>query len=136
MVRTHEEHIAFGNVELIEKGNLDVIDEIFATDYVAHSGDKEYKGHAFIKRWTKQLRSAIPDVKVVKVEVHVQAGDTIVWQRTLRGTHTANMMGALPSGKKVKWVDMVISRFEGDRIVEEWTVSELAGELLSKPPLR
>ncbi|MCP4346975.1 MAG: ester cyclase [Desulfobacterales bacterium] len=136
MVRTNEEQIKFGNDELIEKGNLNVIDEVFATDYVAHSGGKDYQGHEFIKRWTGQLRSAIPDIRVVKIEFHVQAGDTIAWQRTLSGTHEANMMGARPSGQKVKWRDIVISRFDGNKIAEEWTVSELAGELLSKPPIR
>jgi hypothetical protein len=45
------------------------------------------------------------------------------------------MMGALPSGQILTWRDMVVSRFENGRIAEEWNVSELAGEMLSKPPL-
>jgi hypothetical protein len=35
--------------ELIAKGNLGVVDEIFASDYVAHTGDKAYHGNSFIK---------------------------------------------------------------------------------------
>jgi len=71
---------------------------------------------------------------VVKVEFRIQAGDTIAWQRTLKGTHIANMMGIPPTGQKVEWRDMVISRFDGEKIIEEGTVSELAGELLLKSP--
>ncbi len=36
--------------------------------------------------------------------------------------------------KKLKWNEMVVSRFEGDKIAEEWVVSELAGQLLLKLP--
>ncbi len=134
MDRSNEERIKFGNEELIGKGDLDVIDEIFAADYIVHAGGKDYKGHGFIKRWARQLRSAIPDIQVVSVEFYIQTGDTIAWQRTLRGTHKANMMGIPPTGRKVEWRDMVVSRFDGKKIAEEWAVSELAGELLSKSP--
>lgn len=71
----------------------------------------------------------------MKVEFFIQESDTIVWQRTLRGTHKADMLSIPPTEQKVKWIDMVISRFDGEKIAEEWTVSELAGELLSKSPI-
>jgi predicted ester cyclase len=123
-----EEKIAFGLQELV-KGNSDVVDEIFSTDYLAHAGDKEYKGHEFIKRFTRQLRSAFPDISIRKIEFLAQTGDTITWQRTFTGTHETNMMGIPPSGKKVKWIEMVVTRFKDEKIAEEWVVSELAGEL-------
>jgi predicted ester cyclase len=131
-----EESIKFANEQLIGQGNLNVVDEIFSTDYIAHAGDKDYKGHEFIKRWTKQLRSAIPDVKVLKVEFFAQESQTIAWQRTLSGTHKANMMGIPPSEKKVTWRDMVVTRFEGERISVDWVVSELAGQLLLSLPVK
>ena len=68
------------------------------------------------------------------VEFRIEAGDTIVWHRTLSGTHKASMMGIPPTGQKVEWIDMVVTRFDGEKIAEEWTVSELAGQLLSKSP--
>ena len=46
------------------------------------------------------------------------------------------MMGIPPSKKKIKWNEMVVSRFEGDKIAEEWVVSELAGQLLLKQPIK
>ncbi len=134
MSKNKEELIKFGNNELIEKGNSDVVAELFATNYVVHAGGKDYKGHGFIKRWAKQLRSAIPDIRVLKEEFQVQTDDTIVWQRTLSGTHTEEMWGIRPSKQKAEWREMAISRFDGKKIIEEWVVSELLGELLSKPP--
>ena len=126
-----EEKIKFGLEQLV-KGNFDVVDEIFSTDYLAHAGDKDYKGHGFIKRFARQLRRAIPDIRIVKIEFLAQAGDTVTWQRIFTGTHEENMMGIPPSGKKVKWIEMVVTRFKDKKIAEEWVVSELAGELALK----
>lgn len=66
----------------------------------------------------------------------MQSEDKIAWQRTLSGIHEKNLHGIPPSGKKVKWTDLMVSQFEGKMIVEEWTVSELAAELLLKLPRR
>ena len=127
MTKSNEERIRFANDEILGKDNVGVVDKIFATDYVVHAGGKDYKGHAFVRRFAGLLRSAIPDLRVVEVATLLQAGDTIVWQRTLSGTHEAGMMGIPPSGQKVKWSDMVVTRFAGEKIAEEWSVSDLAG---------
>lgn len=132
MTKSKEERIKYANGELVGKGNLGIVDEIFATDYVAHAGGKEYSGHSFIKRFASQLRSAIPDIRIVKVRFLAQEDNTIVWQRTLRGTHEVEMKGIPPSGQKVEWDDMVVTRFSNEEITEEWVVSELMGELLLK----
>ena len=44
----------------------------------------------------------------------------------------AGLRGIPASGRKVKWVEMMVSRFEGGKIAEEWAASELAGELFAK----
>lgn len=132
--RTKEEIIQYAMEELIEKGNLVVLKDVFSADYLAHAGEKEYSGHAFIKRFTNQLRTAIPDIKSVDINFLAEESDTIVWQRCLTGTHKVKMQGIPPSGKKLKWVEMVVSRFENEKIVEEWVVSELMGQMLLKVP--
>jgi len=135
MEMNFHELIKYANNELISKGNLSVVEEVFSSDYIVHSGGKDYQGHEFIIRFTNLLLAAVSDIQVVDVEILLQAGDVVAWQRTLTGKHIANMMGALPSGQILTWRDMVVSRFENGQIVEEWNVSELAGEMLSKPPL-
>ncbi len=132
MATSNEERIRFATDEILGKGNLDVVDEVFATDFVLHAGGKDHKGPEFVRRFAKRLRSAIPDLRVVEVALLIQAGDTIAWQRTLSGTHEAEMMGIPPTGQKVEWRDIVVTRFDGEKIAEEWTVSELAGQLFSK----
>ena len=133
---TNEERIKYANDELFGNGNLVIVDEIFSTNYIVHAGGKDYQGHEPIKRFTRQLRSAIPDIRVEDVSIILTSKEegTIAWQRTLSGTHESDMMGIPPTGQKVEWRDMVISRFYGEKIAEEWTVSELAGQLLIKSP--
>ena len=132
MMRNVEERIRYANVELCEKGNFDVVEELFSVDYVAHAEDKQYHGHRFIKEFVGLLRTAIPDLEVVEIKMLIQADDKIAWQRTLRGTHMEDMMGIPPSNRKVEWRDMMVTRFQGEKIAEEWTVSDLAGQLLLK----
>jgi predicted ester cyclase len=130
-----EKQIQFAIQQLVQ-GNFDVVDKIFSKEYLVHAGSKEYKGLEFIKRFIQQLLAAIPDLKIDNVEFLSQAEDKVAWQRTFSGTHKAKMRGIPPSGKKVKWVEMVVSRFKDEMIVEEWVVSELAGKLaLRKPQL-
>ncbi len=132
-----EELIKGANDRLIEQGNLDAVDKFFTANYVAHSGDQDHKGQAFVRRFASQIRLAIPDISILKIEFFVKADNVVAWQRTLQGSHQSELMGIPPSGKKIRWQEMVISRFEGDKIAEEWVVSELAGQLLLKqaPPL-
>ena len=134
MARSNEERIQFAHDEIVAQGNLGVVDEFFATDYVLHAGGKTHKGTRFVRRFIGQLRSAIPDLRVVKIECLIEAGDTMAWQRTLRGTHQADMMGIPATGQRVEWRDMMVTRFADGKIAEEWGVSELAEQLLLKQP--
>lgn len=129
---TKAEQLKTASQQLIGEGNLEVIATYFTEGYLAHAENKEYSGLDFIKRFSKTLQTSLPDIKVLNVEILVEQGDTISWLRTLQGTHKKNMMGIPASNKKITWNEMVVSRFEGDKIAEEWLVSELAGKLMLK----
>jgi len=134
MGQSNEDCIRFANDEIINNANLGVVSDVFASDYVVHAGGKHHGGLEFVTKFVKQLRKSIPDVRVVDVEVLLQSGDTVAWQRTFRGTHEASLKGIPASGRRVEWRDMMVSRFEGGKIAEEWAISELAGELMLKQP--
>lgn len=125
-------HIICTAEQLFDKGNLEIVDSVFSESYIAHMGDKSYKGHKFIKQFVKQIRIAIPNIKIVKIELLSETENTISWQRTLSGTHKESLKGIPPSNKKVKWHEMVVSRFDNGKILEEWIVSDLAFQLLLK----
>ena len=118
--------------QLIGKGNPNIVESAFAADYIALAGEKTHRGHKFIKQFTKQVRTAIPDIKIVQIKILSQSDDIVTWQRTLSGTHKADLRGVPASNKKIKWYEIVVSRFEKDKIIEEWLASDLAFQLLLK----
>lgn len=131
-MKTKIDNIKKANKFLFEMGNIDILPEMFASNYQAHSNRKKYLGHEFIKRWIKQLRNAIHDIRVVDEIFFVNSDDTVVWQRTLKGKHVQKLRGIPPSGKIIIWNELVVSRFENNLISEEWIVSELLGQLMVK----
>ncbi len=132
MAQSHADRLRFANREIAEQGKLDLVDQVFSPDYVLHAGGKLWTGTPFVRTFIRQLRTAIPDLRVVKLEILLEKGRTVAWQRTLRGTHTAALKGIPASGRKVEWIDMLVTRFEGGKIAEEWAASELAAELFAK----
>jgi len=118
--------------QLIVKGNLSIIDTAFSPDYIAHAGEKIYNGQKFIKQFTNQVRRAIPDIKITNIEVLSETDTVLTWQRIFRGTHKFDLKGIPASNKKVKWYEIVVSRFEKDKIIEEWVASDLAFQLTLK----
>ena len=118
--------------QLLGQGNFDIVDSVFSVNYVAHSGDKSYNGHKFIKQFAKQVRTALPNIKILNIVLLSQTDNVLTWQRTFSGTHKADLMGIPASNKKVKWYEIVVSRFDKDKIVEEWLVSDLAFQLILK----
>ena len=129
-----EEKIENAFEDLVIEENYEIIKEIFSDEYIAHAGRKEYKGHSFIKRYVSQLHKAIPDIQVVDIQFLTAEDNTVAWQRTLSGTNQEEMKGIPSSKKRVEWNEMVVTRFIEGKIVEEWVVSELMGELLLKAP--
>ena len=118
--------------QLIGQGNLNIVDSAFSENYIAHAGEKTHNGHKFIKQFTKQVRTAIPDIKILKIEILSQTDNVLTWQRTLSGTHKTDLKGIPVSNKKVIWYEIVVSRFDQDIIIEEWVASDLAFQLMLK----
>jgi steroid delta-isomerase-like uncharacterized protein len=122
--------IRAANQALIVEGDLDMVGDFFASDYVAHLTDSDMAGgHEAIRGFVTGLRRAFPDV-AVEVEILVETGDRVAWQRTLRATHVHAFRGFPATGKSVVWRDMVTSRIHNGLIAEDWSISDLAERLL------
>lgn len=117
------------NTALLVEGDTAAIPQFFTTGYVAHTTDREIRGHSAIRGFLNLVRGGFPDLAVA-VDILVETSDRVAWQRTLSGTHRGDFMGFPATGRRVVWRDMVTSRFEDGRIAEEWAVSDLAERLL------
>jgi len=118
--------------QLFEIGNLTLVNTYFDENYVAHSGEKTYYGHKFILQFAKQIRTAIPDIKIQKCELLSENDNVLTVQKTFSGTHRSPLKGIPASGKKVKWYEISVIKFNNDKIIEEWVVSDLAAQLMLK----
>ncbi len=131
-----QEHIRQTTEALFVQGNLDFAEIAFSPHYSAHAGNKTWSKHKFIKQYTKQLRRAIADINIQKIECLSQAEYIITTQRFFSGTHVGELKGIAASHKKVKWIEMVVTRFEDNKIAEEWISSDLALQLMLKHRIR
>lgn len=130
MDQSHAATIRAANEAVLTRGQLDAADRFFTSDYVVHvTGRDVASGPDFVRQFVGMLRRAFSDLEV-EVEILVESGDRVAWQRTIRGTHTGPFQGFPATHVRVVWRDMVTSRFLDGRIAEEWAVSDLAERLL------
>ena len=103
--------------ELINKGNLEVADEVMANDYVYHFHLFEVNGPEGFKELIGTMRNAFPDLNI-NIDDLIAEGDTVAARFTMRGTFKGEMMGIAPTGKQFSFPEAVFIRFEGGKEVE------------------
>ncbi len=115
--------------EALNGKNLDIIDEIFATNYQAHPpGLPEPLTREAFKQFNRMFLTGFPDLHIT-VEDEIAEGDKIVLRLTVRGTQQGEFMGIPPTGKHVVWTGMSITRVANGKIVEQWGEQDLLGLL-------
>lgn len=106
--------------EVFNKGNLAILPELFAPDYVFRSPlGMEAKGPEGFKQMVAMMRTALPDVHITIDDMFAE-GDRVVTRFTFTGTFKGEMMGAAPTGKKVTVTGIVITRWVGGKELEAW----------------
>ena len=103
------------------KGNLDVVDELTARDYIGHdpANPEPLRGPEGVKEFISSYRAAFPDARIT-VEEQLAEGDLVATRWSGRGTHEGELMGIQPTGKQVTVSGLTISRLKGGKIVEEY----------------
>ena len=100
--------------------NLDILDEVYAPDFVWHEPDQEIRGHEEARQFITMYKTAFPDLSAT-VEDEIAEGDKVVTRWTIRGTHQGEIEEfGPPTGRQVELKGISISRIEGGKIVEEW----------------
>jgi len=104
--------------EAWNKGNLAVVDELIASNYVVRGfGEAEFNGPDGFRQLVTMYRTAFPDLRTT-IDDTVAEGDRLALRYTLRGTHKGDLMGIAPTGKQVTITGAVFARFEGGKQVE------------------
>jgi len=113
--------------EVWKQGKLDVIDEIFSTDYVGYMhGKLDIIGSDGLKQYVIKMRIIFPDLKPT-IEAQIAEGDKVLTRWITTGTHKAELMGIPPTGIQVKWTGLSFYRIAGGKIVERWKNMDILG---------
>jgi steroid delta-isomerase-like uncharacterized protein len=107
--------------EVVNQGDLNAVDDIVAADYVSHHNDPAHlpPGPAGVKAFISMTRQGFPDLHITVDDLFAQ-GDQVASMWTMEGTHTGEWFGAPASGKRAKWSGIVITRFAGGKMAEDW----------------
>ena len=111
------------------EGNLGVIDELVAPDYVGHDpAQPEMHGPEGIKQFITGYLAGFPDGRIT-IDGQLAEGDMVATRWTGRGTHQGELMGIPPTGKQVTVSGITISRVKNGKVVEEWSNWDTLGML-------
>jgi steroid delta-isomerase-like uncharacterized protein len=110
--------------EIMSKGDLDVIDDLIADDFVEH---EEVPGGASgkdgVRQFVQMIRAAFPDLQV-DVAAMVAEGDEVWVHAVATGTNQGEFMGMPATGKPMTMAMIDRIKFKGGKAVEHWGVSD------------
>ncbi len=105
--------------EVWNKGKLDVIDQLFTTDFVSNDPVNQSRGLPAFKGVVTKYRSAFPDCRL-DIDDVFSAGDKVVVRWRYSGTHKGQLEGIAPTGRHVSGSGITINILSGDRIREAY----------------
>ena len=108
--------------EAFNSGNLDVVDELVAPEFVNHDAALPEPGVGIeaAKASITGYREAFPDLRLT-IEEQLAEGEYVTTRWSARGTHQGNLMGMTPTGKQATVTGITIDRIVDGRFVESWT---------------
>jgi predicted ester cyclase len=104
--------------EVLNGGNLEIIDELYAAQLASGA-----------RRWITPFRASFPDVHMEIVEL-IAEGDKVVGRFTCSATHLGEWLGHPPTGRRFERVDEItIFRLREGRIVHAWSLEDTLARL-------
>jgi steroid delta-isomerase-like uncharacterized protein len=106
--------------DVLNRGDLAAIDELFAPEFVEHNPRPgQGPGRAGFELRTINLRTAFPDLHYA-IEDEFAADDRVVARVTARGTHRGTLADIPATGRRFTMSGIVIFRLFEGKIVERW----------------
>ena len=113
--------------EILNKKNLDAIDQVFAGDMLFRAPNlPETRGGEAHKQLVAAIHKAFPDISYTVQDV-IAEGDKVVTRKTFSGTHKGDFMGVPPTGKKGEIGVIDIFCIANGRIAEHWMEGDNLG---------
>jgi steroid delta-isomerase-like uncharacterized protein len=114
--------------EVVNQGNINLIDELFAQEFSSKNpfNPEPVHGREAMKEMASAFRTAFPDL-AIDVEDLLADGDKVTASYTAVGTNNGEMMGSPPTGKSARWPVIHILTVRNGKIVEDVTVMDRLG---------
>ena len=115
-------------LDAFEQGNIDLLDELLAPDYVNHTPATPDlpTGPEGVKGVVTMFRSAMPDLRVL-IEDMIAEGDKVATRYTLEGTHEGELFGVPPTGQRLSIESITVERVSDGKIIEHWRITDELG---------
>jgi predicted ester cyclase len=117
-------------LEAQAKGDLNMLDELMASDFVDRSllpgqaPDRES-----YKRSVVEMLDSFPNVGLT-IEDQIAEGDKVVTRFTGTSIHRGDFIGVAPTGEEADYSAIHIHRMDGGKVVEEWSESDTLSVML------
>jgi len=109
-------------IEAVNKRNLDLLNGLYALGCVDHT--RQLHGLKAVKQYIATLFKSSPDLQGT-IEDMIAEGDKVWVCTTFTGTHTGELHGLAPTGKKFRTTSVDIYRIVDGKVKEGWTVLDL-----------
>lgn len=110
--------------EVLNQGDLAVIDELIADDFVEH---EELPGlpsnREGVGAWVRMMRGAFPDL-IVTINKMVADGDEVWVHMTMRGTQQGPLMDIPATGRVVEISGFDRVRVRNGKAIEHWGATD------------
>jgi predicted ester cyclase len=113
---------AFGN------GDLSVIDELVADDFIEHQDPVQGIGPDAVKQIVHGLHQSLAEMRF-HIEAVAASGDTVWVRSRVTARNTKPFMGWPATGKTIEIDVFDVIRFAAGRAVEHWGVADRLGLL-------
>jgi steroid delta-isomerase-like uncharacterized protein len=112
----------------MDRGNLDVVDELIAEAYIDHNPALPGvgPGREGTRQYMRMLKAAFPDATHTIDDI-IAEGDKVMTRVTARGTFLGECIGYQPNGNVVEISGIAVHRVENGRLVEHWAHADMAG---------
>ncbi len=116
--------------EVWSGGNLAVVDEVIAPDYIDHSGPPQLpsRGRESVRAVANVFRSAFPDLRM-QLDDLLADGDRVICRNTGIGTHLGDLFGIPPTGRACAMTGIHIYRIADGQVAEHWSNTDDFGLL-------
>jgi steroid delta-isomerase-like uncharacterized protein len=105
--------------EVVQKGNINLLEDIAADDMVDHTAVAAGlgTGRPGLEQHVRYFRQCIPDLQVT-IERIIASQDEVVGVWRVRGTHKEYLFGIPGTGKVIEWTNASIFRLKDGKIID------------------